>query len=123
MTKAQRLAARMIPWDGSPTNEGRTRLRGGKKGAPSLLAQDLFDVRAAFREIESALAMLEAVNAGDGASDIDRRERHREARGKIALAGRFVDEVVIRRDPGKTPKRGDTGAEAAHVATCLMCGR
>lgn len=43
-SKRERIASRLIPWEGSPQNEGRLRLRGGKRGAPSMEDRDRRDL-------------------------------------------------------------------------------
>lgn len=42
--RRDRIAERLIPWENSPSNEGRVRLRGGKRGAPKAEQADEMDL-------------------------------------------------------------------------------
>lgn len=104
---SERVRARLIPWEGSPLNEGRkNRLRGGKRGRQSLRDIDLFDARLALRCLERAIDSLER-SGDESRSPFQRDEDHRVALGQIALAGRACDDITLRPHPSLR-RRGPT---------------
>lgn len=100
-SRRDRIAARLIPWDKSPSNEGRkNRLRGGKRGRQCWEATQAFEVCIAIRELEAAHEMLVGSDHGQAMESFARSVNRREAFAKIALAWRALN-VVIDREPPK----------------------
>ncbi len=97
---SERVAARTVR--GRETGSGadswnRTRYRGQpRRGRMSAATTDAFDVRAALGELVGALAVLDHCDAI--LDPTTRRAEHRMANGKIALASRFLDDILDRRD-------------------------
>lgn len=96
-SKKERIAKRLIAWTDSPQNEGRVRLRGGKRGAPSLEDRDRQDLR----HIQLVLADYEeALNQAYGA-EYERMSRaqqdstRRAAHAGLALAVRLGMEAIV----------------------------
>lgn len=78
---------------------GRRRVRyvgRGARGAPSPAARDLLDVRVALHELAHAQEMLIRLDVNAELSQQESIALHDAIRGKIALAGRAVDAVVLR---------------------------
>ncbi len=98
VVKAAPRDARANHWrpdvDGA-TGITRRRYRGRlRRGHPTAASDDAVDVRLAIAELQAAHEMLVRC---DDASDIEREQLKRTAFAKIALAGRAVDEVTLRR--------------------------
>jgi len=88
----------MIPWENSPTNAGRIRLRGGKRGAPSIDDCDDFDRKILDTGIEryrEGVAYL-ASPEGKALTDADRDAARMAALGQLTLALRAGEEIVER---------------------------
>ena len=84
-----------------PEGDGRRRVRyhgSGHRAPPTRFTRDTSDMRAAITELQAALELMESAEHGDFSRE-DRREMVRTARGKVELAGRFVDLVVLRPEP------------------------
>jgi hypothetical protein len=94
--KADRIAARLIPWTDSPKNAGRVRLRGGRKGQPPREASHAVDVRIAISSLERAHELL-SVDVF-GMEKLARRENRAAAVALVAHAARALDEVLRRED-------------------------
>lgn len=97
--KADRIAARLIPWTDSPQNRGRTRLRGDKRGRPSRATEDRIDVEIAASELAGALEMLRRCESG-AMERYEQRELHRVALGKVSLA---IGALMSVEDKGDAP--------------------
>lgn len=96
-SRRDRIAKRLIPWTNSPQNEGRLRMRGGKRGAPSARERDqrdLADIRRILDRYEMALD--EAYSAETAAlSRIARLSAARAAHAGLALAVRLGMEALV----------------------------
>jgi hypothetical protein len=102
--KSQRIAARMIPWENSPQNEGRLRMRGGDKGRRSIHEENRADFDLLEKEIvhaRKAEAYLHTPAVAESPR-IQREAAWLEAKDKLALAVRYAVEI-IKRGPGKHP--------------------
>lgn len=94
MRKPRELVGR--EWVLESDGRRRRRFRGrGVKGPPPASTSDLGDVRLAIRELEGAHADLVAAYALP--PSVQRRAAVKAAIGRVALAGRFCDSVVLRR--------------------------
>lgn len=96
--RSARIAKRLVPWTNSPHNEGRLRLRGGDRGAPSLEARDrrdLADIQKILVRYEAALGEAYSVEVGELS-----REQQVSARAAahagLALAVRLGMEALVR---------------------------
>lgn len=93
-----RIADRLIPWENSPHNAGRLRLRGGKRGAPNIDAQDEFErkiVKTAIARYAEACDML-ASDDGKAMLPRDRDAARMAALGQLALAVRAAEDILDR---------------------------
>lgn len=102
--KASRIAARLIPWENSPQNAGRLRLRGGEKGRRSIHEENRADFDLVEKEIVNARkaeAYLHTPAIAE-APRIQREAAWLEAKDKAALAVRYLV-GIIKRGPGKHP--------------------
>jgi hypothetical protein len=98
-SRSERISRRLIPWTNSPTNAGRVdRLRGGKRGAPSLEdrdRRDLADIQRILVRYEQALD--EAYSAEVAAMPpIQQRSARDAAHAGLALAVRLGMEALVR---------------------------
>lgn len=96
-TRGERVAKRLIAWTNSPHNEGRVRMRGGKRGAPSAQDRDRRDLADIRRVLDRyALALDEAYGAETQAlSRIQRDATVRAAHAGLALAVRLGMEALV----------------------------
>jgi hypothetical protein len=96
-TRRDRVAKRLVPWTNSPQNEGRIRLRGGKRGAPSAEDRDRRDLADIRRVLDRyALALDECYSAE--AKDLPRIQRDatvKAAHAGLALAVRLGMEALV----------------------------
>lgn len=108
--RAQRIAERLIPWENSPQNEGRLRLRGGKRGAPSGETVDEADISDLRIYIEKASQGLSLANSDEvqAMPRIQRDEAKQAAMAWVALLVR-AGLVMLKR------KRYPLPAEMDHV--------
>lgn len=95
--RRERMAKRLIAWTNSPHNEGRLRMRGGKRGAPSAQDRDRRDLADIRRVLDRyALALDEAYGAETQAlSRIQRDATVRAAHAGLALAVRLGMEALV----------------------------
>lgn len=96
--RRSRVARRLIPWSNSPHNEGRMRMRGGKRGAPSLEEldrRDLDDIRMVLADYEAALGEAYAPEVRELTRDAQRSARA-AAHAGLALAVRLGMEALVR---------------------------
>lgn len=94
--KRARIAKRLIAWQDSPHNEGRVRLRGGKKGAPSMEErdrQDLRHLRLVLDDYEEALNRAYAPDVLELHRTVQERARA-SAHAGLALAVRLGMEAL-----------------------------
>lgn len=98
MSHRDRVSARLIAWGDSPTNHGRRRFRGGKRGQPSWDATQAFDLRIAIAELTGAHEMILRGEHAEMAP-MERAENRRAAMAKVRLASRAIDDVIDRPEP------------------------
>jgi hypothetical protein len=78
----------------------RRRFHGhGKRGRQSRIDLDLLAIRLAIRELEAAHARIREVKFKKTLTPLERREAHRDALGRAALAERVLDEALDRPQP------------------------
>lgn len=108
--KAERIAARMIAWVNSPTNEGRERMRGGERGRPSIEAENQLDVD----QIREDLAVAVDALADAGAEyqklvpPIQRDNTRRAAAARFLLVAKWALSIAKR-------NAGRAGVRAAEI--------
>lgn len=107
--KGDRLTSRLIPWENSPHNAGRLRLRGGKRGAPGIDEQDEFERKIVQAGIERYLKACEFLTSADGKAMLpaDRDAARMAALGQLALASRAADDILDRNRYGQRLARAD----------------
>lgn len=96
-SRKERIAKRLIPWSNSPHNEGRVRLRGGKRGAPSSEERDrrdLADIRRVLARYEESLAEAYSEDLRELTPDAKRAARE-AAHAGLALAVRLGMEALV----------------------------
>jgi hypothetical protein len=95
-TKSARVAARLIAWENSPQNEGRMRMRGGKRGAPSLEDRDRRDLSQVQESLARYGAALDEAYSSEvrQLSKLAQERARREAHAKLALAVRLGMEAL-----------------------------
>lgn len=96
-SKSARIAQRLIPWSNSPLNEGRVRMRGGKRGAPSLESRDrrdLADIQRILVRYEQTLDEAYSQETRDMTPD-QRASTRRAAHAGLALAVRLGMEALV----------------------------
>jgi hypothetical protein len=95
--KRERIAQRLIPWSNSPLNEGRIRMRGGKRGAPSLESRDrrdLADIQRILVRYEQTLDEAYSQETREMTPD-QRASTRRAAHAGLALAVRLGMEALV----------------------------
>lgn len=98
MSHRDRVSARLIAWEGSPTNQGRKRLRGGKRGCPSWDATQALDLRIAIAELTGAHEMILRGEHSE-LTPMQKAENRRAAMAKVRLAARALEDVIERPEP------------------------
>jgi len=113
--KQERIAARLIPWENSPQNVGRVRLRGGKKGRRSVGDENCTDFDQMEKDLVRARNSDEYLRSADVQQmpPIQRDEARRAAMDWVALVVRTGVELLVR---NKHPigKRYARAAQADH---------
>jgi hypothetical protein len=98
-TKAQRIAERIIAWENSPTNAGRKRLRGGKRGRRSIETIDGEDLDDAKRCIDhgiEGLAYFRQLDKEAQMPKVQREDVKAQALAKLVECRRWLREVIER---------------------------
>lgn len=123
-----RVAARLIPWENSPTNANRVRLRGGKRGAVPKAQIDEQDLEDAARGILHGGIGLKLL-ASQPTSEVSRAEKRRAelaALDMLASAARFVRDVLARHrydvELDAKPVDGD-GDDSSDIAPATYVAR
>lgn len=94
-TKSARLAKRLIPWANSPQNEGRLRLRGGKRGAPGHEDLDRRDLADLQRHLARYTESVDEAYGPDyaGMSTVQKEATRRALHAGLAWMARFCAEA------------------------------
>lgn len=100
--KSQRVASRILAWENSPTNEGRKRLRGGKRGRPDIESENRLDVEDFQKNVLIAVDALAVVDSPEQAAlpPIQRQDAREAAAAWWLLAARQA--LVLARRNGIT---------------------
>lgn len=121
-TKADRVAARLIPWENSPTNEGRKgRIRSGDRGRPSVQVENRTDFDLTETELAAFVVKvcgsIDAARRGEahvwsdeakGLPPIQRRAAVTAVLDHVHVAYRLLGEILRRgRHPGAPGKMRD----------------
>lgn len=96
-TKAERVARRMKEWENSPQNAGRIRMRGGKRGAPSMKDRDFRYLAELERGVAGYRRALELAYGPDFAN-VGREQQaaaRREAYGVLGNHTRLGMEALV----------------------------
>jgi hypothetical protein len=103
--KSARVASRMIAWVNSPTNAGRTRLRGGHRGRPPIEEENRLDVEDVQKNVVTA---VDAIALADSAETAElppiQRQDTRQAAGAWWLLIARQALVIARRNGGGLPE-------------------
>lgn len=94
-SKSARLAKRLIPWSNSPQNEGRLRLRGGKRGAPGHEDIDRRDLADLQRHLARYTESVDEAYGPDyaGMSVVQKEATRRALHAGLAWMARFCAEA------------------------------
>lgn len=95
--RSARIAKRLIPWQDSPQNEGRTRMRGGKRGAPTMEDRDRRDLDDIERILVRYRLALDEAYSDDTRilSKVQQASTRRAAHAGLALAVRLGMEALV----------------------------
>lgn len=96
--KQARIAARLIPWENSPQNAGRLRLRGGKRGRMSIEQENRTDLDFMEKDLARARTGEQFANSAEvqAMPPIQRIEARRAAMDHVALLVRTGIELLKR---------------------------
>lgn len=122
--RRDRIRARLIPWENSPQNAGRVRLRGGKRGAPSVEQLDGVDLRYARRDFDHGVEGLAYFRTPEVQSmgGMQRDDVKREALAKLAEARGWINDI-LRRHKHEEIEVGDEKEDEPMPPAAAMRGK